>query len=141
MNKINRKIEYSLMALKYMSSKVPGELTSAKEVAESFGTPFDATSRVMQIMAQKGLLRSEQGALGGYCLVKDLTKVTLNDLVSMIQGPTKIARCMHKQDPCEIQQSCNIVSPMTNLNHRLTEFYQSVTLRDLLFHRQSGSPQ
>lgn len=53
MNKLNRKVEYALMALKFMSSKVPGELTSTKEVVESTGCPFDATARVMQQMAQK----------------------------------------------------------------------------------------
>jgi len=132
MNKLNRKLEYSLMALKHMSVKRPGELTTAKEVSESYKSPFDATARVMQAMAQKGLLKSEQGASGGYQITKDLSKVTLHELMGVIQGPTKIAKCMHKQEPCEMQKSCNIISPITNLNQKLNEFYQNVTLRDLL---------
>ena len=132
MNKLNRKLEYSLMALKHMSVKRPGELTTAKEVSESYKSPFDATARVMQAMAQKGLLKSEQGASGGYQITKDLSKVTLHELMGVIQGPTKIVKCMHKQEPCEMQKSCNIISPITNLNQKLNEFYQNVTLRDLL---------
>lgn len=132
MKKVNRKLEYSLMALRHMSHKIPGELTTAKEVADSYHAPFDVTSRVMQLMAQNGLLKSEQGASGGYQITKDLSRVTLDDLISMIEGPTKIAKCMHKEDPCEIQSSCNIISPIHNLNQRLTEFYQSVSLKDLL---------
>ena len=133
MNKMNRKIEYSLMALKHMSTKVPGELTTAKEVSDSYHAPFDATARVMQVMAQKGWLKSEFGALGGYQITKDLSRVTLNDLMNVIQGPTKIAKCLHKEEPCEIQSSCNIMSPVQNLNQRLTEFYKSVTIKDILF--------
>jgi Rrf2 family nitric oxide-sensitive transcriptional repressor len=132
MKKVNRKLEYSLMALRHMCQKIPGELTTAKEVADSYHAPFDVTSRVMQLMAQKGLLKSEQGAFGGYQITKDLAKVTLDDLISIIEGPTKIAKCMHKEDPCEIQSSCNIISPIHNLNQKLTEFYQSVSLKDLL---------
>ncbi len=53
MNKINRKLEYALMASAH-ELKILGELTTAKEVSDSFHTPFDATARVMQQMAQEG---------------------------------------------------------------------------------------
>lgn len=132
MNKLNRKLEYSLMALKHMSAKRPGELTTAKEVSESYRAPFDATARVMQVMAQKGLLKSEQGAAGGYQITKDLSRVTLHELMAVIQGPTKIAKCIHKQEPCELQMNCNIISPITNLNQKLNEFYKNVSLQELL---------
>lgn len=132
MNKMNRKIEYSLMALKHMSQKRPGELTTAKEVAESYKAPFDATARVMQKMAQSGLLKSEHGAFGGYQIMRDLTKVTLLDLVNTVQGPTQITKCLHKEEPCEIQPTCNIISPITQLNQRLNDFYRSVSIQDLI---------
>jgi Rrf2 family transcriptional regulator, nitric oxide-sensitive transcriptional repressor len=132
MNKLNRKLEYSLMALKHMSLKPPGELTSAKEVADSYSAPFDATARVLQQMAQNGLLRSEQGASGGYQITQDLAKVTLHDLLEVIQGPTQIAKCLHKDDACELQKSCNIISPVTTLNQKLNQFYQNLSLKELI---------
>ena len=132
MNKINRKFEYALMALKYMTGKIPGELTSAKEVSDLFKTPFDATARVMQVMAQNGLLRSEQGASGGYQICKDLSKVSVHDLVEMIDGPTALVKCLHNENPCEIKGTCNIVSPVTLLNKKLTEFYRGLSLKELL---------
>ena len=121
------------MALKHMSQKMPGKLTTAKEVSELCHSPFDATARVMQLMAQRGWLKSEQGAFGGYQITKDLSRVTLLDLLNVIQGPTNIAKCMHKDEPCEIQSSCNIISPIQILNSRLNDFYKSLSLRDLLF--------
>lgn len=138
MNKINRKLEYALMALKYMSQKIPGELTTAKEVSDSFRTPFDATARVMQQMAQKGgILRAEYGASGGYQITKDLAKISMHDLVEIIEGPTALVKCLHSEGPCEIQGTCNIVSPVTQLNDRLTEFYKSLSLKDLLVERSN----
>lgn len=138
MNKINRKLEYALMALKYMSQKIPGELTTAKEVSDAFRTPFDATARVMQQMAQKGgILRAEYGASGGYQITKDLAKISIHDLVEIIEGPTALVKCLHKEGPCEIQGTCNIVSPVTQLNDRLTEFYKSLSLKDLLVDKTS----
>ena len=132
MNRINRKIEYALMALKHMSHKIPGELTTAKEVSDHFHSPFDATARVMQTMASRGLLRSEQGAFGGYQITRDLSKVNLLELVEMIEGPQSYARCVQKETPCEIQSTCNIVSPIHHLSERVNEFYRGINLKELL---------
>lgn len=133
MNKINRKLEYALMALKHMSQKIPGELTSAKEVSDSFKTSFDVTARVMQQMAQKGgILRAEYGASGGYQITKDLAKISIHDLIEIIEGPTALVKCLHNEGPCEIQGTCNIVSPLNLLNDKLTDFYKSVSLKELL---------
>lgn len=136
MNKINRKIEYALMALKHMSHKTPGELTTAKEIADTYQTPFDATARVMQVMSQKGWLKSEHGAFGGYQIMKDLTKVTMYDLLESILGPTSIAKCMQEEESCEIKGTCNVIGPVSILNLRLIDFYKGINIRELLQHGQ-----
>lgn len=132
MVRLNRKIEYSLVALKYMTGKIPGELTSAKEISEKFNTPFDVTARVLQVMAQKGLLKSEQGAMGGYYIAKDLSRVSLQDLLSMVDGPSALVKCLEKNEACDVQPHCNIISPVNVLNQKLNEFYGNVKLKDLL---------
>lgn len=115
-----------------MSLKGPGELTSAKEVADRYRTPFDATARVMQMMAAKGLLRSEQGAQGGYQLSRELEGVSMHQLIEMIQGPTVVAKCMGNEEPCEIQGTCNIAKPVLSLNKKLDEFYKNLDLGELI---------
>lgn len=137
MNRLNRKLEYSMMALKHIASKHSDELTTAKEIADYYKAPFDATARVMQLMAQKGLLKAELGSLGGYKISKDLSKVSLLDLLEAVQGPNKIARCMDKSikktESCGIQAMCNIISPILNLNKKMNEFYGSLMLNEILF--------
>jgi len=136
MNKINRKVEYALIGLKHMRGKPPGELTSVKELTLLYGCSFEMASRVMQRLAQKGILRSEQGAHGGYQITKDLNRVSFYDLMVMILGPMSVAKCLHgapmEESPCEIRETCNIVSPVQNLSRRLAEFYQDLTVAELL---------
>jgi DNA-binding IscR family transcriptional regulator len=88
----------------------------------------------MQTMAQKGLLKSEQGAHGGYHLLKDVSKVSFYELVEMIEGPIGIARCMAQEEVsgCEFSGTCNIVSPVNFLNERLIGFYKNLSLLDLV---------
>lgn len=133
MLKITRKIEYSLMALRHMASKYQGELTTAKEVSDTYKTPFDVTSKVMQTMAQKGLLKSEHGAYGGYLVLKDLSKVSLYDLIQMIEGPLAIVKCLTAGGgSCELSHSCNIISPVNLLNEKLVDFYRQLPVLDLI---------
>ena len=143
MNKINRKVEYALIGLKHMRSKAPGELTTVKELTTLYGCPFDVTSRVMQTLVQKGILRSEQGAHGGYQLLKDLARVSFYDLTEMLLGPVAVAKCIHgeaSESPCEMRGTCNIVSPVQALNRRLSEFYKGLMLAELLEARASSRP-
>ncbi|MDP2654089.1 MAG: Rrf2 family transcriptional regulator [Candidatus Omnitrophota bacterium] len=139
MFKINRKIEYALISLKHMSTKAPGQLTSAKEICDAYHTPFDPTSRVLQIMAQNGILHAEQGAHGGYLIVKDLTKITVGDLNDLIVGPIKIASCFSgNYSHCELNVSCNVIGPMLNLNERISEMFHQIKVTDLIQSRNSG---
>jgi Rrf2 family nitric oxide-sensitive transcriptional repressor len=130
-NRLNRKIEYALMALKVMVQKRPGELTSVKEVVELTGCPFDATARVLQYLAQKQILRSEQGAHGGYVLVRDLHRVSLFELMEIVLGRVAVAKCLH-HGICDLKDTCNILSPVTTLNRKVSEFYQNLSVGELL---------
>jgi Rrf2 family nitric oxide-sensitive transcriptional repressor len=138
MNKINRKLEYALMALKHMRAKSPGELSSANEIATHYGTPFDATAKVMQQLAQRGILHSEQGAHGGYQLAKDLARVSLHEVMEVVVGPVEITKCLHEEGLCEIRGSCSIISPMQVLNRRLSDFYRGLMLSELLAEKNSA---
>ena len=142
MFKINRKLEYALISLRHMSSKSPGQLTSAKEICDIYHTPFDPTSRVLQIMAQNEIVRAEQGAHGGYQILKDLSKITLYDLTQIIEGPLQIVNCFHGHYPhCAMTSSCNVISPMLNLNERLAELFKTINVRELVSSRNQGEKQ
>lgn len=133
MNKINRKVEYALIALKHMRARQPGELTSVKEITTLYGCPFEATSKVMQTLASRGLIRSEQGAHGGYQILKDLNRISLYEVMEIIVGPVEIAKCLHTDErACELRDSCNVVSPIQALNRKLIEFYRGLTVGELL---------
>ena len=133
MFKINRKVEYALIALKHMQSKSESALTTAKEITEIYHTPFDPTSRVMQLMTQKQILMAEQGAKGGYRLIKDLNTLTMKELCDSIIGRIEIANCIQEnQVSCDVSCFCNIIAPMLNLNDQINKLFENLTVSELL---------
>ncbi len=133
MNKIHRKVEYALISLRHMKQKEPGQLTTVKEICRSYGCSFDATSRVLQKMVQKGLLKSEQGAQGGYLIQKDLRKVSLLDLIEYVIGPISIVKCLDSgKGDCDMENSCNVIAPLAYLNDQLIQFYRGINIDSML---------
>lgn len=134
MNRINRKVEYALIALKHMRNKAPGERTTVKEIAAQYGCPTDVTARVLQALAGKAVLNSEQGAHGGYMIAKDLSRVSFYELLEMILGPMGVAKCLQEaqEGACDLRETCNIVSPIQLLNRKLSDFYKSLSVAELI---------
>jgi len=134
MLRINRKVEYALMALKYMSQKTNGKLSSAREICDQFKTPFDTTAKVMQTLNHKEILNSVKGVKGGYFLAKDLSDITFYELCQMIEGKLDQHETCIKGDGanCEHYETCNIATPLENLGAKIISVFQQLSLKDLL---------
>ncbi len=132
MNKMNKKMEYALMALSLITKRPVGSLTTAKEVAEQMHISFEATARVLQALSARGLLKAEYGVGGGYVLGRPLAEVSLHDLSEMLEGHTALTKCLASDEICDVQATCNITAPITNLNKKIQEFYRSVSLAEVL---------
>ncbi|MBC7427105.1 MAG: Rrf2 family transcriptional regulator [Bacteriovorax sp.] len=143
MLKINKKVEYALMALKFMADKNDlTPLVSAREICDAFHTPFDTTAKVMQVMNNHDILKSVKGIKGGYSLNKSLSSITYMELVQMIEGREEIGRvCTGHKGTCELLGKCNISTPVENLNKKLNSFLENLTLSELLQGTEFNKPK
>jgi Rrf2 family nitric oxide-sensitive transcriptional repressor len=130
--KINKKVEYALMALRHMCNKDSDELTSVKEICEYCSSPFDVTSRSMQKMVIGGLLKSEKGAHGGYSVIKDLNTINILDFMEMVVEPVTLVSCAGTDHICSMAESCNVIGPMKNLNSKMRHFFRTISIKELL---------
>lgn len=133
MIRINKKIEYALIALKFMAQKDQGELTSAREICDLYKTPFDTTAKVLQVMNNNGILHSVKGIKGGYYLARPLNEMTYGELSRVIhkKGMTDNF-CQSSKGICDLYGTCNIIGPIESLNRRINHFLECLNLEDLL---------
>jgi len=131
--KVNRKVEYGLVALKHMLTKPKGQLTSVREICDHYGTPFDPVAHVLRILNAGGLVQSEQGAHGGYRLMDEMRNINLAQFIEIVEGHLAFADCLRDEEcRCNLMERCNIAGPMQVLNSKLLEFFKSVSVRDML---------
>ncbi len=134
MFKLNRKLEYALLALRHIESSPKGHLTSAKEICDSYNTPFDPTSRVLQILTQNRILKAEQGVNGGYQLLKDLRSVKFSELAKIIVGPVCLTKCLStkKLSRCSSQNTCTINGALSYLNKKINDLFDDIDIGTLI---------
>jgi Rrf2 family protein len=140
MLKITKKIEYALMALRHMRERPKGELTTAREICDKYGAPFDTTAKVLQLLNAKGVVRSIQGVKGGYELDKPLNTISYRDLEVIIEGRTSALSCLSERSKCELIESCNIISPVQRLEFKLNEFLEKLSIEEVLFNQSDLAP-
>ncbi len=159
MIKFNRTTEYGLMALKYMSRKrnaqagqaspeLPCEVTSAREISDFCGIPFEITAKTLQRLKDSGLIQSAQGSRGGYTLQRPLEEVTLAEFLELMEGPHSIVPCssalampvLQQQasqsgatthGPCEYSPRCELKHMMGGLNERFVSFLSGIRLAEI----------
>ena len=140
MLKITKKVEYALIALKFIwEEKSHGELTTAREICSKFSLPFDTTSKVMQAMNNAGIVHSEKGIKGGYALNKKLSEVSYLELVQIVDPKSNDDEfCQSNKGLCDLYSNCNIIKPIDKLNATLNGYLKNLTI-DKLFNMAFAS--
>ncbi len=146
MLKLNKTTEYGLMALRHMSRKRLGDsssVTSAREIADQYHLPFEITAKTLLRLKNFGLIQAEQGARGGYSIIRSLEDITLFEFLEMMEGPQTIVSCapLEKKylenksttsdEVCGYFCGCEIKGLMSNLNARVQKFLSSIKLAEL----------
>ncbi|WP_232422285.1 Rrf2 family transcriptional regulator [Bacteriovorax sp. Seq25_V] len=132
---MNKKVEYALMALKFMDQRQncnETKLTTAREICDHFKTPFDTVAKVMQSLNAHDILSSVKGIKGGYELKVDLSNLTYKQIENIIEGKDVQHFCQGKKGLCDLYSTCNIIGPVEKLNAHVNSFLENLTLRELL---------
>jgi Rrf2 family protein len=128
---VPKQVEYALMALTEMQGAGSGKLFSVRELCDRHQVPFDVMSKTMQRLAKGGILRSVQGANGGYQVIRDLSGVTLLELMEAVLGQVAAVNCL-KSCGCARFDRCTIAGPMSHLNEKMRELYLEMTVAGLI---------
>ncbi len=132
MFKIHKKVKYALIALKHISAQKPEYKVTAKEICTKFSIPFDPTSRVLQLMAQQGVLKVEQGVHGGYGLKGDLDRLSVYALSQMVVGGLAVTDCVGDEVSCERAEHCVLKGAMTKLNLKVIKAFNDVMVSEMI---------
>ena len=130
MLKISRKVEYALVALRHFQSQDQDKLTSAKELANTYGVPQELLAKVLQRLARNNIIDAVKGPTGGYRLSKDPETIKMTDFFEIIEGPMGIMDC-YFDSGCDKLDGCSIRRPISRINDSIRTMFDNMTLAEV----------
>lgn len=73
---------------------------SAAEISERTGVTLRFSLKILGKLAKSGIVKSYKGASGGYVINRAPEDISLREVVTVMQGPVSINRCISAGEKC-----------------------------------------
>lgn len=130
MLKISKMADYGTMILSCMA-RSSERLWQAKQLAEVTGVPAPMVSKILKALSKGQLLVSSRGKSGGYRLSRVSDKITLAQIVRVLDEDIALTECSGDHGACRIHQHCHTRHHWNAINRFLEETFSRITLADL----------
>jgi Rrf2 family protein len=131
MLRLSKKADYALIAMKHLALRADGGSSSAREIAEAYDIPVELMAKVLQRLARRGLLASQQGTRGGYLLARPSTQISVADVIQAVDGPLTVTACSTAEETCEQYAKCNVRDPLWKIKDRIYQALATCSLHEL----------
>ena len=96
--RITQEADYAVRIIYYLA--VTGEKSDAKTIAENVGISTRFALKILGKLSQCDFITSFKGAGGGYILAHEPKDITLLQVVTAIDGPIAINKCLMSEETC-----------------------------------------
>lgn len=103
---ITRATDYAVRVMIYLATLPEVARIPAPALARGIQAPESFVSKVLQQLVQRGMVTSHRGAGGGFQLAVRPEKVSLLDVVEMVEGPLQINLCLPGEATCDRKSWC-----------------------------------
>jgi Rrf2 family protein len=91
---LSSKAKYAARAALYLAAHARGGVWArASEVAEKQAIPRKFLETIMVQLRDSGIVESRRGAQGGYRLLRDSARISLADIIRVVDGPLALTPC------------------------------------------------
>ncbi len=107
---------------------------SLKNVAERQGISEHYLEQLISGLRKAGLVKSVRGAQGGYTLAKEPNKITVGDVIRVLEGPIAPVDCVAEEDPefCQKAENCVTKGIWEKVRDSIAGVLDAITLEDML---------
>lgn len=132
--KITTKGRYGLRALIDLATYSEIEPVSISSIAARQGISERYLEQLMTLLKKAGLIQSIRGAGGGYVLAKNMSEVSVGDVLRALEGNLEPVECtaFREEDSCEAAGGCVTKYVWKKINESINKTVDEISLEQLV---------
>lgn len=135
---ITHKTKYALKALMVLADEKAGEGAALRieDIAARSGAPKRFLEHILLDLKRAGLIGSRRGRNGGYEMIKEPRRVSLAEVLRLIDGPMAPLPCLSRKayqrcEDCTDEQTCRVRAVFGGFYATYILLIESLTVADL----------
>lgn len=140
---LSQKARYALRALSRLARGQDDALVLIADIAEEERIPRKFLEAILVDLRRHGLLDSKRGKAGGYRLAREPSKITIGEVVRVLDGPLAPLPCAsvtayHPCDDCLDVATCSTRWVMRDVRDAISGVLDKRTLADLIGYQMAA---
>lgn len=130
---ISTRGRYALRVMLDLAEHAGENYIPMKEVAQRQGISLKYLEKILPALAKNDLIVGVHGKGGGYKLTRRPAEYRIGDILRLTEGDLAPVSCLQcGSEPCDHVDSCRTRPMWTQLYSMINDYFDSVTLEDLL---------
>jgi Rrf2 family transcriptional regulator, iron-sulfur cluster assembly transcription factor len=123
---------HAVRAMTVLAQLPEGTFAGAARVAQEIGAPPNYLGKLLQTLAHEGLVQSQKGLGGGFCLARDPRRISLFDVVEPIERLERWSGCVLGRPTCSDEHPCAIHNRWKKVRTAYLDLLKHTTIADLV---------
>ena len=130
---VSTKGRYALRVMVYLAQHGQEDFIPLKEIAETEGISQKYLESIMTVLSKADFVDAVHGKGGGYRLNRSPEEYTVGSILKLTEGGLTAVSCTSQgASACSRAECCNALPMWERLDKMVDEFFEGITLEDLL---------
>lgn len=129
--KLSTKGKYGVKAIVDLALNQGETPVSIKSISQRQNISEYYLEQLFAPLRRAKVIKSIRGAQGGYVLNKEPSKITVLDIMNILEGPVEISECLDNTD-CSNIDCCATRTVWVKIKNSIDSVMESITLQDIL---------
>ena len=135
---LSKKVKYALKAVLYMARHYDDQpIVIVSEISGAEYIPHKFLEKILLQLKLEGILESKVGRQGGYRLSRSPDKITIGEIVRLLEGKVAPIPCVSQAAyercfDCDDEKTCEIRRVMQLVRDSMVKILDHTSLRDAL---------
>lgn len=137
--KLSTKGRYGVKAMVDLAIHYSEEPVSIKNISERQNISECYLEQLFSPLRKAELIKSVRGAQGGYVLSRDPEKITVADIMGVLEGPIEISNCL-EEESCNNIDNCATRLLWARIKESMDAVMKTTTLKDIVEDYKNMNP-